>query len=366
MTSFIDFFSDLPDPRVERTRRHKLIDILVITIAALLSGCDDWNEIELYGHSKEEWLRTFLELPEGIPSHDTFNRVFASLEPAELQKCFLLWVQSVATITDGQIVSIDGKRLCGSGKNGAKSIIHMVSAWSNANNMVLAQTKADDKSNEITAIPQLLDVLMLKGCIVTIDAMGCQKQIAENIVNKQAHYILAVKNNQEHLSDDIKEAFDQSQPQIKTTQIETGHGRIEKRTCKVINDTTWVCKAEEWKQLKSLIEISTERTNKTTGEMQKEVRYYISSLQADAKKFNEAIREHWGIENNLHWCLDVVFDEDQSQKRAGNAAENFSTITRIALNLIKNDKTKKTSMKNKRHLAGWDNNFLASLLFNKI
>lgn len=366
MTSFIDFFSDLPDPRVERTRRHKLIDILVITIAAVLSDCDDWNEIELYGHSKEEWLKTFLELPEGIPSHDTFNRVFASLDPAELQKCFLSWVQSVATITEGQIVSIDGKRLCGSGKDGAKSIIHMVSAWSNANNMVLAQTKVDDKSNEITAIPQLLDVLMLKGCVITIDAMGCQKQIAEKIIDKDAHYILAVKNNQEHLSDDIKEAFTQSAPDIKATQIETGHGRIEKRTCKVIKDTTWVCKADGWKDLRSLIEISTERTNKATGEMQKEVRYYISSLEADAKKFNEAIREHWGIENSLHWCLDVVFDEDQSQKRAGNAAENFSTITRIALNLIKNDRTRKTSMKNKRHLAGWDNNFLASLLFNKI
>ncbi|MBD0296255.1 MAG: ISAs1 family transposase [Flavisolibacter sp.] len=364
MSSFIDFFDSLSDPRVERTRKHKLIDILIITIAAVLSGCDDWNEIELYGNSKEEWLKTFLELPEGIPSHDTFNRVFAMLDPEELQKRFLSWVQSVAIITDGQVVSLDGKRLCGSGKDGSKSIIHMVSAWSNANNMVLAQTKVDDKSNEITAIPKLLDVLLIKGCVITIDAMGCQKEIAGKIIDKEAHYVLAVKNNQEYLLDDLKEAFAQSEPDAIITQTEMGHGRIEKRTCKVINDTDWVCKASEWKALKSLVEISTERMSKTTGQTQREARYYISSLQADAKKFNEAIREHWGIENNLHWSLDVAFDEDSSQKSAGNAAENFAIITRIALNLIKNDKTKKTSMKNKRHLAGWDNSFLASLIFN--
>ena len=231
----------------------------------MLSGCDDWNEIELYGHSKEEWLRTFLELPEGIPSHDTFNRVFAMLNPTELQKCFLSWVQSVATITDGQVISIDGKRLCGSGKDGSKSIIHMVSAWSNANNMVLAQTKVDDKTNEITAIPQLLDVLMIKGCIITIDAMGCQKEIADKIIDKEGHYILAVKNNQEYLLDDLKEAFAQTKPQAMTTQTEMGHGRIEKRTCKLINDIDWVCKAAEWKALKSLVEISIERANKNTG-----------------------------------------------------------------------------------------------------
>jgi hypothetical protein len=212
MSSFIDFFDSLSDPRVERTRKHKLIDILVITLAAVISGCDDWNEIELYGNSKIEWLKGFLKLPEGIPSHDTFNRVFAMLDPQELQKRFLSWVQSVATITNGQVVSLDRKRLCGSGKDGSKSIIHMVSAWSNANNMVLAQTKVDDKSNEITAIPKLLDVLMIKGCVITIDAMGCQKEIARKNIDKEGDYILAVKNNQEHLVDDLKEVFAQSEP----------------------------------------------------------------------------------------------------------------------------------------------------------
>jgi predicted transposase YbfD/YdcC len=366
MTSFIELFSSLPDPRVERTRKHKLIDILVITIAAVLSGCDDWNEIELYGNSKKEWLKTFLELAEGIPSHDTFNRVFAMLDPEALQKHFLSWVQSVAAISEGQIISIDGKRLCGSGKDGSKSIIHLVSAWNSANNLVLAQTKVEDKSNEITAIPQLLDILMLKGCIITIDAMGCQKEIAAKIIDKEADYILAVKNNQQHLLDDLQEAFAQSSPEAIATRTELGHGRIEKRTCKLISDSQWVCKEKEWKALKTLIEISTERTSKTTGETQRESRYYISSLHADAKRFNEAIRQHWSIENNLHWCLDVVFNEDSSQKQAGNAAENFAIITRIALSLIKNDKTTKTSMKNKRHLAGWDNNFLSALLFTEI
>jgi predicted transposase YbfD/YdcC len=366
MSSFIELFSSLPDPRVERTRKHKLIDILVITLAAVLSGCDDWNAIELYGNSKHQWLNTFLELPEGIPSHDTFNRVFAMLDPQALQQRFLSWVQSVAVITEGQLISVDGKRLCGSGKDSSKSIIHLVSAWSGANQLVLAQTKVEDKTNEITAIPQLLDVLMLKGCIITIDAMGCQREIAAKVIDKEADYILAVKNNQQHLSDDLQEAFAQSKADASSTHTELGHGRIEKRTCKLISDTAWVCKQPDWKGLKTLVEISTERTNKSSGEVQRETRYYISSLQADANTFNQSIRQHWGIENNLHWCLDVVFHEDDSHKRAGNAAENFAMITRIALHLIKNDKTRKTSMKNKRHLAGWDDSFLASLLFNTV
>lgn len=199
MQSPIDFFSSLTDPRRDRCKLHKLSDILFITIAACLSGAEDWEEIEEYGQAKQDWLKTFLELPHGIPSHDTFNRLFAALDPAELEGCFSAWVQSVARISQGQIVSIDGKRLCGSGEHGKKSIVHMVSAWSSANNMVLGQRKVDDKSNEITAIPALLDVLVLKGCIVTIDAMGCQKEIAEKIISKEADYILALKGNQEHL-----------------------------------------------------------------------------------------------------------------------------------------------------------------------
>lgn len=241
----------------------------------------------------------------------------------------------------------------------------MVSAWSEANALVLAQVKVKDKSNEITAIPTLLDVLDTKGCIVTIDAMGCQKEIAQDIIRRQAHYILAVKANQAFLLDDIREAFAHCPAASEELRLGVGHGRVERRTCRVLHDTTWICKQEEWKDLKSLIEITAERTHKNTGERQKQIRYYISSLAADAACFNDCIRSHWGIENHLHWTLDVVFSEDESRKRAGHAAENFALITRLALNLLKADKCPTISMKNKRHKAGWDNNYIVHLLTHK-
>ena len=362
MRSFFEYFESLPDPRVDRTKRHKLSDILFITMAAVLSGCDEWNEIALYGESKQQWLRQYLELANGVPSHDTFNRVFAALDTCALQECFLSWVQSIAQVTKGDVVSIDGKRLCGSGQNGSKAMIHMVSAWSESNALVLAQVKVEDKSNEITAIPCLLEVLALKGCIVTLDAMGCQKEIAAAIVKKEADYILAVKGNQAFLLADLQEAFAQGKPQSEAVQLNVDHGRIEKRTCRIITDIAWVCKAAQWEGLQTLVEITAERTNKSTNERQREVRYYISSLTAEAGSFNKAIRSHWGIENALHWTLDVVFSEDQSQKRAGHAAENFAILTRIALNLLKKDTSTKASMKNKRHKAGWDNNYILHLL----
>jgi predicted transposase YbfD/YdcC len=307
-------------------------------------------------------LRKYLELPNGIPSHDTFNRVFAALAPEALRECFLSWVEEVVSLAQGQVVSIDGKRLCGSGQDGKRSIIHLVSAWSEVNQMVLAQVKVEEKSNEITAIPTLLGMLELKGCIVTIDAMGCQRDIAECITAKEADYILAVKGNQGFLLDDVKEAFAESKGMQSHTQLNTNHGRIEKRICRVIQNTDWICGKEEWKELNSLVEITAERTHKSSGEKQSEVRYYISSLKADAPSFNHYVRSHWGIENQLHWTLDVAFSEDQSQKRAGNAAENFALINRIALNLLKNDKETKISMKNKRHKAGWDNGYVIHLL----
>lgn len=365
MQGLIRFFGGMEDPRVDRTRQHKFIDIITITMAAVICGCDDWNEIELFGKLKKEWFKQFLELPNGIPSHDTFNRFFAALDPAALQQCFLDWIQSMAQITEGRVVSIDGKRLCGSGEQGKKAIVHMVSAWCNANAMVMGQVKTDDKSNEITAIPELLKLLDIQGCTVTIDAMGCQTAIAEAIIEREGDYVLAVKGNQGHLLDDLKEAFEQTNAtkENSTTTVETGHGRIEKRTCQVTTDTSWVCRDTQWKGLAGLIKITSERTNKTTGEKQTDCRYYISSRQCGPTEMLSIIRQHWGIENKLHWMLDVHFGEDASQKRAGYAAQNFSIISRIALNLLQNEKSRKLSIKKKRLAAGWQHEYLALLLF---
>lgn len=360
----MEHFGSIADPRVERTKKHKLIDILFLTLAAVLCGCDEWEEIQSFGEKKEGWLRKYLELPHGIPSHDTINRVISALDPTVMQACFVQWVSSIATLSEGEVVSIDGKRLCGSGKDGKEAVVHMVSAWSDANNLVLGSYTVDDKSNEITAIPKLLEMLELTGCIVTIDAMGCQTRIAEQIIDKQAHYILAVKENQAHLLDDVKEAFAYEPNTQISTDVQTGlgHGRIEKRTCRVIADSGWVCKSSEWKGLASLVELTAERTDKKTGAYQREVRYYISDLVQSAKAFNGCIRSHWGIENRQHWTLDVAFSEDKSRKRAGDAAENFATINRLALNLLKSDATTKASIKRKRKMAGWDDHYLEQLL----
>ena len=366
MSGVISYFEGLTDPRVERTKYHSLKDILGLTICAVLSGCNDWEEIELYGISKELWLKSFLSLPNGIPSHDTINRLFSALNPDELRSCFITWVQSIAGISNGKVVNIDGKRLCNAGEGGKKAFIHMVSAWSNANNMVMGQVKTEEKSNEITAIPALLNLLVLQGSIVTIDAMGCQKSIAGDIIRKEADYVLAVKENQAHLLDDIKDAFAQTPDIIHDTTITTGHGRVEKRKCSVINDMVWISKANDWEKLQSIVCVETQRTDKMSGQTQSEKRFYLSSLLVTPKEFNDIIRGHWGIENKLHWCLDVTFKEDYSTKQAGNAAENFSIMTKIALNLLRNENSKKRSLKNKRLLCGWDEKFLAKLLFKEI
>lgn len=366
MTSIMEHFKTLPDPRIERKKLHKFGDIIFMTITAVICGCDNWDDIEEFGIGNYEWLKTVLELPNGIPSHDTFNRVFSLIDPVALQQCFIAWVQSVTQITEGRIISIDGKRMCNSGEGGSKAIIHMVSAWSNANNMVLAQQKVNDKSNEITAIPALLKVLDIQGCLVTIDAMGCQQDIASAIINKEADYVLAVKGNQGHLHDDIKEAFEQDNEVLSETQLNMGHGRIEKRTCSVINNTDWVCKKTKWEGLQTLIRIQSERTKKIGATTETQTRYYISSRKADAAFFNHAVREHWGIENKLHWILDVAFGEDKSNKRAGNAAENFSFINKIALNLLQSydDRrgAKKFSVSTKRKKCGWNKEYLLTVL----
>ena len=365
--SIIDYFGGLEDPRTKEHKiLHKLGDIIFITIAAVLCGADDWYEIEDYGNDREQWLRTILELPSGIPSHDTFNRVFSIIDPQALERCFMEWVKAIAVHSEDRIVSFDGKRLCNSGEKGSKAVIHMVSAWCNSNQMVLGQLKVNDKSNEITAIPALLENLLLSGCVITIDAIGCQKEIASKIIDQQADCILAVKDNQKHLHDDIREAFEQDKIADTATTMQKDHGRIEKRTCRIITDMDWICQKDDWPALKTLVEITTSRTIMATGTIETQTRHYISSIARDAEYFNAAIRQHWGIENRLHWVLDVCFGEDNSTKKAGAAAVNFSCITKIALNLLyqSNEQkgAKKLSLKRKRTKADRDNNYLLSLL----
>lgn len=363
MKSPIDYFSSLEDPRVERTKVHLLTDIIFITIAAVICGAESWNEIELYGKLKESWLRQYLPLANGIPSHDTFNRFYSSLDPLQLEKCFTNWVKDVSQITEGEIISIDGKSIRGSSKN-KKSMVHMVSAWAHQNHMVLGQVKTSEKSNEITAIPKLLEVLAIKGCIITIDAMGCQTEIAKQIVEKQGDYILAVKGNQGHLEDDINYTIKSSRPVQIHKDVDTGHGRIETRICSTYTDLSNIESESDWKKLKTIIKIDSTRYIKSTGVEQKETRLYISSLEPSAEHLQKCIRAHWGIENSLHWVLDVAFNEDNGSKTNSNAVENFSIINRIALNLVKNEKSIKLGVKSRRLNAGWDNDYLIKILKN--
>ena len=397
MNSPLNHFADLRDPRVERTREHLLEEILLIAIAAILSGASGWNEIEDYAHSKHDWFQSFLTLPGGIPSHDTFNRVFSALDPEELEKGFVAWVSSIAKLTAGEVVAIDGKTGVPSDRSSSlgwktgvpsdrssslgwktlrgasepskkgpdkKAIVHRVSAWANTNCLVLGQRLVDEKSNEITAIPKLLDALELTGTVVTIDAMGCQRAIAEKIIAKKADYILAVKENQGHLLEEIKDSFQMLAADAVEEEIDYGHGRVEQRRCSVIADLSLIEKAAEWASLQGIVRIQSERFHKATGKTETEIRYYITSLAPDAMRLNRSIRQHWGIENKLHWVLDVGFGEDLDRKRAGHAAQNFSVLNRIALNLLKQDKTSKRGVHGMRLKAGWDNDYLLHLLGN--
>jgi len=358
--SFLSYFSEMKDPRVDRTKRHLLNDIMFITIAAVLSGAETWNTIEEYGKAKKEWLESILELPEGIPSHDTFGRVFAALDSEKFEDIFIRWIKSIQDNTEGEIVSIDGKTIRGSKIRGCKYVTHIVSAWADKNNLILGQIKVEEKSNEITAIPKLLDMILLKGATVTIDAMGTQTKIARKIVSKGADYILAVKGNQGELLDDIKDSFKMLATNDITEDLDFGHGRIETRICKVITDLSLVPSAHKWKGLKSIIEVHRTRDFKNIDKKEQEVSYYIST-HTKAEIISKGIRKHWGIENKVHWVLDVAFNEDHSRKRTGNAAKNFTNINRIALNILRQNK-KKISIANKRFKAGWDNNYLLELL----
>jgi len=364
MKSPLDYFSELEDPRVDRTKDHLLEDVIFITIAAVICGAETWNDIENYGNSKLEWLRQFLKLPNGIPSHDTFNRVFSAIEPQQLENCFVRWVDAVCDLTEGEVICIDGKTIRGSRDKGNKSIVHMVSAWAQTNHLSLGQIKVDSKSNEITAIPRLLEVLAIHGCIVTIDAMGCQTEIAEKIIGKGADYILAVKGNQGTLEQGINDTIRFCKPIDMYEESDFGHGRIETRICSVYNDFSHIEKVDQWKNIKSIAKIDSIRFIKTSGIEETETRLYISSMNPIAEKIGKGIRAHWGIENSLHWLLDVAFNEDQSMKTNPIAVQNFSIINRIALSLVAHEKTKKRSVKGKRLDAGWDNNYLLKILKN--
>ena len=367
--SIIDHFLELDDPRVNRKKEHLLIDIVVITICAVICGSDDWVSISQFGVVKQSWFQTFLKLPNGIASHDTFGRVFSLISPEKFQTCFRNWVQSIVSVFDNEIIALDGKTLRRShNKVVGKNAIHMVSAWASQNRLTLGQVKTDEKSNEITAIPELLKVLDIKGCIVTIDAMGCQKAIARQIIDQEGDYAFSLKGNHGKLLESVESVFNKIEKQsyyenFNVDYYETkdsNHGRIEYRRHWITNEIEQIYKANEWEGLKSIGMVESERH--ANGKITKERRYYILSLDNKAKRFSEAVRAHWGIENSVHWVLDVAFREDESRARKGYSAENLSAVRHLATNLLRNEKTVKVGIKNKRLLAGWDNNYLYKVL----
>jgi len=368
VTTFSTHFHDIDDQRIERTKFHLLHDILVISICAVICGADGPSSIEQYALAKQDWLNTFLKLPNGIPSHDTIGRVMAQIDPQQFQTCFMRWIQDICHLLPGEVVPIDGKTLRRSFDTELdQGPIHIVSAWATTNRLVLGQIKVDEKSNEITAIPELIDALDLTDCVVTIDAMGCQKQIASRIRAKGAHYILALKKNQGTLYSDVHELFHQlrrDQAPDETLDAyemtDQGHGRHEIRRYWTTDTLDRVSTRAQWSDLQAVGMVESERT--LAGETTVESRYYILSLPSNAQTFGNAVRAHWGIENSVHWVLDVTFREDESRIRMGHGPENFAILRHIAINLLREETSFKGSIKTKRLKCGWNDAYLSKVL----
>ncbi len=372
ITSLAECFQDLPDPRVQGRCDHKLIDVIMIAVCGVICGAESWMGVETFGKAKRSWLQQFLELPNGIPSHDTFGRVFASLDAEAFQQGFTRWVEAVFRVTQGQVIAIDGKTLRGShNRSIGKEAIHMVSAWASENGLVLGQRKVEAKSNEITAIPELLRLLDVSGCLVTIDAMGCQTKIAQAIRDAKADYLLRVKDNQASLHQDLEDWFEHGDQQHFAQMnmdfaetINKNNGRIEIRRCWAIADPVafeYIRHYAGWTDLHTLVRI--QRECRYNGVTTHETAYYISSLPNQAARLLDATRHHWAIENSFHWVLDVTFGEDASRIRLGDSPQNMALLRHIAVNILKRDPSK-ASLKQKRFRAGLDETFLFDLLIN--
>jgi predicted transposase YbfD/YdcC len=369
--SLEESFGDLPDYRRQKSIKHRLLDILFITICAVISGANDLKAVAMYAKRKKRWLTETLKLTNDVPSYWTFWTVFAILSPTALEQCFVQWVQSklAGDLTNKRCISFDGKAQRGTGKKGdPNSFVHIVSAWVTSHHLTLGQLKVDGKSNEITAIPRLLDMVDVEGATVTIDAMGCQTAIAKKIVEKGGDYVLALKGNQGYLSDEVENYFNQAEgvdfDGVLCDAIgsqDQAHGRSERREVYITEDIDWLPQKDEWQNLKTIIMVKSER-KLSSQSVSMERRYYISTLPCDALRVANVIRGHWGIENQAHWILDVAFREDEQNANAGNIAENMSIIRRISLNLLKQEKTAKCGIEIKRQMAGWDEEYLLQVI----
>ena len=369
-SSFQDYFATLTDPRCPNApnSRHQLMDLLVIAVCAVICGAEGWEDMEDYGKSQQEWFADLLDIPHGIPGHDTFRRVLSRLDPEELTQCFIAWTDALSDVSGGEIVAIDGKTLRHSFDRAAsKSAIHMVSAWASANRLVLGQLKVDEKSNEITAIPKLLRLLDVKDAVVTIDAMGCQKEIAQVITEQEADYVLALKENHKTLYADVTLFFDEARgtefadiAHAYYEAVDGAHGRIETRRYWITSNIEWLGETAAWSKLQSIGMVEARRE---VGEaVQIETRYFLTSLPAQGVRFAQAVRQHWGIENSLHWVLDVSFDEDACRIRKDKGAQTFAVLRHIALNLLRRERHHTRGIKARRKRAGWDRDYLAKVL----